>query len=341
MCAKFSILEASLPPKRQITDNSGTIMDPLQKSRLRRSPLVAAFGTSLLAVSLFLNTSCSENEGETQQTMGSAIAERDSLIRQILEATELFDEVDESLSSIGLEVQSFQVAPEDGQLDRQASIREKLKRIGDAVAEQRRELERRQALIDELSANNKASKNTIRILTETKTRLQELLDKRERRILELEDMVATLTVERDSALALAGEARAERDAAMTAAERLAFEKGRIQEEKLRLEKRAWYIIGTEKELKEKGFEWYNKGFLGIGGNLLPNTGMDKDRVFTLIEDIDDRENILLPGELEKIHSAHEARSSSWTYDKEKRILKITDPRSFWQGERYLIVEVSD
>jgi hypothetical protein len=98
---------------------------------------------------------------------------------------------------------------------------------------------------------------------------------------------------------------------------------------------AFYIIGTSKELKEKGV--LKAGGLFKGNKV--NVDNMKTEGFTTIDVRIDTE-IPISSKSPSVKSQHPANSYTITTDKATKtsVLKITDTKAFWSLTRYLIIE---
>lgn len=111
---------------------------------------------------------------------------------------------------------------------------------------------------------------------------------------------------------------------------------KIEEEK----NSAYYIVGTKDELEEKGIINRKGGFLGIGKK--SSVSSDSDLKEYMKIDIRRVDEITLKGEKIKILTTHPTSSYKLLGDQKKPVaLKITDPSSFWEKSKFLVIEVDD
>ena len=100
---------------------------------------------------------------------------------------------------------------------------------------------------------------------------------------------------------------------------------------------AFFTTGTFKELKEKGLVEKEGDILGIGGKKT-FTGHSPASEFV---QIDVREHTTIPvfSKKPKLVTVHPEGSYEWNEDEEGIVstIEITDPKSFWESSRYLIV----
>ncbi len=102
--------------------------------------------------------------------------------------------------------------------------------------------------------------------------------------------------------------------------------------------KAYYTMGTYKELKEAGVVDKEGGFIGIGRT---ETLVDdfNTEYFTQI-DIRNSTNLSFNGEYKKVELVTNHSSDTYVYEEEgdlKKSLKITNPEKFWENSKYLVI----
>jgi len=105
-------------------------------------------------------------------------------------------------------------------------------------------------------------------------------------------------------------------------------------EKLNL---AYYVIGTSKELKEKGITTKEGGFVGIGKTTELKKDFNRD-YFTKI-DITQTSSIPLGAKKVKILSTHPSSSYKLVGEKPVEKLDITNADEFWSVSKYLVIVI--
>ncbi len=102
----------------------------------------------------------------------------------------------------------------------------------------------------------------------------------------------------------------------------------------------YYIIGEQKELKEKGVVTKEGGILGIGGSKRLDVGKLDTSLFT---EVDQRELKVIPlyAKKAKLITNHPEGSYSFEEDANGGVesLVIKDRKQFWKASDYLVVEV--
>ncbi len=104
--------------------------------------------------------------------------------------------------------------------------------------------------------------------------------------------------------------------------------------------KAFYIVGTFKELKDKGLLTKEGGFIGLG-KTESLTGNFPDDVFEQV-DITALKSIEINAKSAKLISEHPAGSYDLILDKNKKVvsIEIKDPVQFWKNSKYAVVETS-
>jgi chromosome segregation ATPase len=143
--------------------------------------------------------------------------------------------------------------------------------------------------------------------------LKAQLQEKDEKILELDNLVTSLNLTKDSLN-------------MVAAQQISAIQA--QDEELNT---AWYIIGTKKDLKNKGLKEKDL-----------KTGKINKSIFTKI-DIRDFSELDLGSKKAKVYTSHPQSSYSLTKksDKDKELVfKIKDYPSFWSTSRVLVIQIN-
>jgi hypothetical protein len=104
--------------------------------------------------------------------------------------------------------------------------------------------------------------------------------------------------------------------------------------------KAFFAIGTFKQLKAKGLLTKEGGFIGLGKTKTLAASFP-DSSFKQI-DITVMKSISVNAKYAKLISEHPANSYQFIRDKDKKIesLEITDPAQFWKISKYAVVELT-
>jgi len=113
----------------------------------------------------------------------------------------------------------------------------------------------------------------------------------------------------------------------------------LQEDELNT---ACYIIGDEKDLKDKGIITKEGGFIGIGSVKTMGENIDPD-LFTQI-DIRDQNIFSLDAKKVKLISTHPSDTYILRKNEETRrydSFEITKPKEFWETSKYLVLSIKE
>lgn len=103
-----------------------------------------------------------------------------------------------------------------------------------------------------------------------------------------------------------------------------------------------YVVGENKELKEKGIITKEGGILGIGGTKKLDASQLDPSFFTVVDQRELQE-IPLYSKKAKVITNHPETSYEWVMDSEGQVesLSIKDRKRFWSVSDYLVIEVSN
>lgn len=112
-----------------------------------------------------------------------------------------------------------------------------------------------------------------------------------------------------------------------------------QENEVKTEKlnQAYYVIGTSKELKEKGIVTKEGGFVGLG----KTTNLKKDFNRDYFTKIDITQTVVIPigAKKVKILSSHPSNSYKLVGEKPVEKIEITNAEDFWSVSKYLVMVI--
>lgn len=246
---------------------------------------------------------------EDQRRAVQSVAERDSTINELFGT---FNRISENLRTIRAK-QGGLVAPSagnDGNADVEQRIMDDLSQI-DAL------LEENKTLIAKLRGQAKGSA----------ARITEL----ERTIAELESTIAAKDAEIDT---LKEELSSANKSLATLID-MYRDKSQLADMQRGEMNAAHYLIGTLKELKEKGVLTKEGGVVGIGSvNKLNMTALPKEQFTTV--DLTGTPEIVIGAKKAKLATSHP--DGSYRLDGGSKLV-ITDPEKFWSVSKYLVIEV--
>jgi hypothetical protein len=101
---------------------------------------------------------------------------------------------------------------------------------------------------------------------------------------------------------------------------------------------AWYVVGTSKELQERGVITKTGGFIGIGKTAQMNGDVTNNEFI----EVDARKTARVPLGVKKARLVTEHPKDSYRIVEEGdalAYLEIRDPKTFWKLSRYLVAEV--
>jgi hypothetical protein len=106
--------------------------------------------------------------------------------------------------------------------------------------------------------------------------------------------------------------------------------------------RAYYVIGTDKELKEKEIITKKGGLIGIGRVEQMMEDVNQD-LFTVI---DIRRQTVFPLDAKKVNLVTTHPSDSYIIRKDEETkryysFEITKPEEFWEASKYLVISVKE
>ena len=99
----------------------------------------------------------------------------------------------------------------------------------------------------------------------------------------------------------------------------------------------YYIVGTKKELIQKGVINSKGGFLGIG----KKTNVSSDADLNKYTEVDARrlKKIPLPGKKVQLMTSHPSASYSFDAAERPTQLTIIDPNKFWSRSKFLVIMI--
>ncbi len=102
---------------------------------------------------------------------------------------------------------------------------------------------------------------------------------------------------------------------------------------------AWYVFGTQRQLRDQQIIDRTGGLLGIGKTTVVNSNASKD-YFTRV-DITRTNKFTVPGKKASLLSLHpqDSYKLEMAADEESSTIIIENPEKFWSNTRYLIVSV--
>jgi len=246
---------------------------------------------------------------EDQRRVTETVAQRDSTINELFGT---FNRISENLRTIRAK-QGGLMAPAGG-TDGGANMEQ---RIMDDLAQIDALLEENKTLIAKLRSQSRSSA----------ARITEL----ERTIVELESTISAKNAEIDT---LKEELSSANSSLATLID-MYRDKSQLADMQRGEMNTAYYLVGTAKELKEKGVLTKEGGVAGIGSvNRLNMAGLPREQFTTV--DLTGTPEIVIGAKKAKLATSHP--EGSYRLEGASKLV-ITDAEKFWSVSKYLVIEV--
>jgi uncharacterized coiled-coil protein SlyX len=249
------------------------------------------------------------------------ITARDSVINEWIMT---FDDIEKNIAIIKEKEKIISLNSSNSEIsvDKRQQVLEDIKYINTL-------LEQNKKKIASLNAQLKKSGGTIKSLQDKITGLEATMKQNEAEISELKSALLDKKFEVEqlnTQMTILNDTLAKKD------EKIATQINELN--------KAFYVVGTFKELKEKGLIAKEGGFIGLG-KTKSLTGNIPENVFTQI-DITKAKYILIDSKNAKLISEHPAGSYEIVRDENKivKTLDIKDPAQFWKVSKYAVVEIT-
>ena len=271
------------------------------------------WSTAIILSAFGLLSACKDDPTQSEQykglssekaTVDAALAERDSSLNVLFGS---FNRISENLRT----------------------IREKQGMIGEVKVEGEPSQDMEQRIlgdlqqIDELLSENKALIAKLRREAKANAALQRTVEELERTVAEKDAEIGGLKEQlasANSSLATLMEMYRDKE-----------QQANMQRNELNT---AHFVIGTAKELKEKGIVTKEGGLAGIGATKKLNADALGDGHF---KQIDITQTLELPIAAKKARLLTTHPQGSYRFEGEVEKLVITDPQAFWSASKYLVV----
>ena len=281
---------------------------------------------AIVAIFTALVMGCNNKEEELQQQLSKAKNEQTSLQQSIAERDKSFEEVIKAINEVYTDLESARAKeaklvaraggnegpPQMTNAATKQTLLQNIGEIGSALKENRKK-------VSGLQARIKSFRGEIASLNALIANLKQSLQEREQSIAQFEAKVQGLET--------------------TVAEKTKVieEKENVIEDQRLMMTKAFYIVGTRKELKEKGVITDEGGFLWglLGSTTIMASGVDKS-LFTPIDKTADK-TIQVAGTIDEIlpHRSDQFFATAQPADNASS-LKIVQPEKFWQ-DNYLVI----
>jgi hypothetical protein len=259
---------------------------------------------------------------ETQKnTFTYNVAARDSVISEWIIT---FDDIEKNIAMIKEKEKVITVNSANAEIskDKKLQVLEDIKYINTL-------LEQNKKKIASLNAQLKNSGGTIKVLQIKISELEASMKQNENEISELKTSLVEKKFEVEqlnTQMTVLNDTIAKKD------EKISSQTNELN--------KAFYAVGTYKELKAKGLLTKEGGFIGLG-KTESLTGNFQDNVFVQI-DISQINSIPVNSKSAKLISEHPTGSYEFVGTADKKILtiEIKDPAMFWKISKYAVVEIT-
>jgi len=232
----------------------------------------------------------------------------------MMEFINSFNEIQENLDAIKEKEKIITRNTSGENISKKDQIKEDIQAIYDLM-------QKNKSRLNSLSEKLKKSHLKIEGLQKMIENLQKTVEQKDKEIAELKTKLESLNIELTN---------------LEANYKNLEEENKKKEEKL---KTAYYVIGTEKELKEKKIISKTGGFIGIGKTASLNADINKEH-FTQIN-IEQVLSIPIGGKKVKIISTHPNGSYELIMNgKVAEKLEIKNPEQFWSMSKFLVIQVN-
>ena len=262
-------------------------------------------------------------------------SQKDSLIQEVMSTTQFVGDLTADLAAVKALNAGKPIATEAKELEgkspaqMRATIRERVRELATRLGETESRLSQSRARVQSLSGSNAEMQKQLAVYDSTINSLRVVIESQKTEITALSEQVLGL---QQANVALA----ASRDTLATQKEQLVSTVSTMTAEA----NKAYYVIGTEKDLMAKGIAIKTGGFLGFGKTLAPARAL-KEQDFTEIDRMRDS-TISFPKSDKKytILSRQNPQFLAVAPDKNNEIrtgLKVASPEQFWGASKFLIV----
>jgi predicted nucleic acid-binding Zn-ribbon protein len=262
------------------------------------------------------------NQMETQKTsLTDKVTARDSVIGEWITT---FDDIEKNIAMIKEKEKLITANSSNAEIsnDKRLQVLEDIKTINTL-------LEQNKKKIASLNAQLKKSGGTIKVLQVKINELEASMKQNENEISELKTSLVDKKFEVEQL----------NTQMIVMQDTIAKKDEKISTQTFEMNK-AFYTVGTYKELKTKGLLTKEGGFIGLG-KTESLTGNFPDNSFVQI-DITKTRSIPVNSKSAKLISEHPAGSYEFIRDKDKKIesIAINDPALFWENSKYAVVEIT-
>lgn len=265
------------------------------------------------------------------QRLGNTIQQRDSVVNELDGA---ISEIEQNIGFIKEKREQLEFEYRESSRDRKEQIIEDIALMNTMLEESEKKMEELESRLQSASVEIRSFRNRVTVLsneiksqTKVVANLKKEIEERDNRIASMNEKVNELenelVVRTDSLTVLSDSINRSNEILRQLDQNL---------------HKAYWTLGTFKELKDNNVVERNGGFLGIGKNKILKKNLN-EAYFTEL-DIRQTDSIPLNARKAEVISDHASTSYKLVYqDDYVAYLKIEDPGEFWKLTRYAVIEV--
>jgi len=281
---------------------------------------------AIITLSVLL-ISCNNEEVEQlkqeNESLKIALDQREQDIQNFME---VFNGIEENLAQVRAKEQLIvkQAGSDEGGHDRVEAVKNDIRAIDQLMKQNKENLKN-------LSGKLKASKIENKEINRMLANLENMIESKDMEILSLVNDLESLNFEVGELYTSVADLRAEN-----------VKQGRVIDVQAMQLNRAYYLIGTEKELKEMEVITKKGGFIGIGRVEKMMEDVNQE-LFTVI---DIRRQTTFTIDAKKVNLVTTHPSDSYIIRKNEETkryysFEITKPEEFWEASKYLVISVKE
>lgn len=298
---------------------------------MRKYTHIAVAGFALLAA-------CDRSRPELEQRIAelqSVSAQKDSLIQEVMSTTQFVGDLTADLAAVKALNAGRPVPTQAGELEgktpaqMRAAVRERVRDLASRLEQSESRLASSRARVQSLSGANADMQRQLAVYDSTINSLRLVIESQKTEIAALSEQVLGLQQANVVLAAVRDTLTVQRDQLTSTVETMTLESNK-----------AYYIVGTEKDLIDRGIITKRGGFLGLGKTLVPAatlrehdfTEIDRMRDSTIaFPKADKNYQIVTPQDVEYLEVKPSKNNELRTG------LKVKAPEQFWSASKFLII----
>lgn len=283
-------------------------------------------------------TACDKSKQQLEQKVAELQimeSQKDSLIQEVMSTTQFVGDLTADLAAVkalnaGKPVAS-QAAELEGKTPAQmrATVRERVRELASRFQESESRLAQSRERVKNLGGSNAEMQKQLAVYDSTINSLRVVLESQKTEIAALSEQVLGLQAANATLAAVKDTLTMQKEQLTNTVSTMTLESNK-----------AYYVVGTEKDLLAKGIIIKTGGFLGFGKTIAPAVSL-KEHDFTEIDRMRDSV-ISFPDAKKKytIASRQDPQFLAVAPDKNRELtvgLKVSAPEQFWAPSKFLIV----